>query len=201
MARPVERSAPHAGFDFTLHIDRLCRRLAADMAELAHVDMAHVAVAYCQSRVRGLHGLQASLTPLRFEGGSLTIVRRRKKWTIQRLYGPDGQERLYILSFYLPRFLNQSFEEKLTTVFHELWHISPEFNGDLRRHPGRCYAHSSSQKEYDRAMWQLACQWLDQNPPPEIYDFLRLNFSQLCQQHGRVFGQRIRRPLLIPAAT
>ena len=30
-------------------------------------------------------------------------------------------------------FLDQTFEEKLVTVFHELYHISPAFDGDLRR--------------------------------------------------------------------
>ena len=81
------------------------------------------------------------------------IVRRRTGgYTIQRLFDSKGQEFLYILTFYLPRFMDLSFREKLITVFHELWHISPQFDGDLRRHPGRCYAHTSSQKEYDAEM-------------------------------------------------
>ena len=42
------------------------------------------------------------------------------------------------MSFYLPRFCDQSLDEKLSTVMHELWHISPAFDGDIRRLPGRC---------------------------------------------------------------
>ena len=56
---------------------------------------------------------------------------------------------LYILNFYLPRFLDLPFREKLTTMLHELWHIGPKFDGDVRRLGGRCFAHGSSQKQYD----------------------------------------------------
>ena len=80
---------------------------------------------------------------------------------------------LYLLSFYLPRFLNHSFEEKLTTVIHELWHISPSFNGDLRRLPGRCYAHGSSEREYHKQMEALAAKWLSLDPPADVHRFLR----------------------------
>ena len=38
---------------------------------------------------------------------------------------------LYLLSFYLPRFLKLPWREKLATVIHELWHVNPQFNGDL----------------------------------------------------------------------
>ncbi len=86
--------------------------------------MSQVAVAFAQTRHQALHGLQAKLTPMRFEGGALTTRRRGRTWTVQRLF--HGQrEMLYILTFYLPRFLDQSFREKLITVFHELYHISP----------------------------------------------------------------------------
>ena len=53
-----------------------------------------------------------------------------RTWTLERLYEGD-REMLYILTFYLPRFLDHSFREKLITVFHELYHISPELR---RRH-------------------------------------------------------------------
>jgi hypothetical protein len=114
------------GFDFTHHAVRLCADLCQRLAELRHIDMGRVAVRYCQVRKSVPHGLQASLTPLRFEQGNLYTTRGGRRFTIQRLYTPAGVEMLYLLSFYLPRFLNQTFEEKLATVVHELWHISPQ---------------------------------------------------------------------------
>ncbi len=105
---------------------------------------------------------------------------------------------LYILTFYMPRFMDLSFDDKLTTIFHELWHISQDFNGDIRRHPGRCYVHTTSEEEYDRQMAKLARQWLIAKPPAAIYAFLRCNFASLQRDFGRIYGVRIRNPKLIP---
>lgn len=187
------------GFDFTYHAARLCADLCQRLAELRHVDMGRVAVRYCQVRKSVPHGLQASLIPLRFEQGNLYTTRSGRRFTIQRLYTPDGVELLYLLSFYLPRFLNQTFEEKLATVVHELWHISPDFNGDVRRLPGRCYAHGNSEEDYHASMHDLARQWLSLAPPEDLYSFLRHDFAALRARHGAIYGVRIRTPRLIPA--
>ncbi|MDZ4781039.1 MAG: putative metallopeptidase [Planctomycetia bacterium] len=194
----MDRYSPSAGFDFTGHIRRLCHDMVARVEEFSHVDMRRVAIRYCQTRKAVSHGIQASLTPLRFEQGSLFMTRRRRRWTIQRLHDPSGTEMLYLLSFYLPRFQQLPFEEKLITVFHELWHIGPAFDGDIRRLPGRCHVHSSSKCEYDAEMKRFVDKWLSRNPPPSLHEFLRHNFRQLAQAHGGVFGTRIRTPKLIP---
>jgi hypothetical protein len=89
------------------------------------------------------------------------------------------------------------FNEKLITVLHELWHISPLFDGDLRRHPGRCYVHTQSQAEYDAQMQLLAERWLAQQPSPAAIEFLQSSFAELHRRHGRVFGTRVPHPKLI----
>jgi hypothetical protein len=63
-----------------------------------------------------------------------------------------GIDILYVIYFLVPRFLNLPFREKLITIFHELYHISPEFDGDIRRFPGKNYAHGSSRKRYNALM-------------------------------------------------
>lgn len=185
------------GFNFTLHMRQLCAELTSRLPEFAHVEIDRVAIRFCQARKSVRHGLQASLTPLRFEAGQLSGQRRGRTWTVERLFDASGREMLYLLSFYLPRFQERSFEDKLSTVVHELWHISPQFDGDLRRHPGRCYAHSHSQKEYDAHVGALAARWLALDPPAASYEFLQMNFRQLESRHGRVYGQKIRTPRLI----
>lgn len=186
-------------FDFTQRVRDVCHDIVARTPELAHVDLSRVAFSFCQARRRTTWGLYASLTPLRFKGGALTERRRRRMYTIQRLFDREGQEMLYILSFYLPRFMDLSLDEKLITVLHELWHISPAFDGDLRRHEGRCYAHTHSQAEYDARMAVLARRWLDLDPPESLWGFLRHNFDGLIRENGRVVGVRIPRPKLLPA--
>jgi hypothetical protein len=135
---------------------------------------------------------------MRFEGGSLTGRRNGREYSVQRLYDDRGREFLYILTFYLPRFMDMGFDEKLNTVFHELWHIGPDFDGDLRRHHGRCYAHTHSQKRYDAAMDRLVRGWLAESPPRHVYRFLECSFALLHNRYGAVFGAKIPRPKLIP---
>ena len=184
------------GFSFTNSMRRVCADAVERLPALGHIDLDHVALSFAQTRKRTAHGLYASLTPMRFAGGSLICRRRASTYAIQRLYDAQGREILYILTFYLPRFMDLGFREKLITVFHELWHIGPAFDGDLRRHPGRCYAHTHSQKDYDAEMDMLARQYLSAAPPLDIYGFLQGNFADLLTQYGRVFGAKIRRPRL-----
>ncbi|HJT34786.1 MAG TPA: hypothetical protein VJ783_22355 [Pirellulales bacterium] len=194
-------AAVASGFDFTFHVARLCDDLCTRLPELAHVDMSRVAIRYCQARKAVSHGVQATLTPLRFAGGSLSTVRGGRHYSIERIFDPSsGREMLYLLSFYLPRFLNLPFAEKLATVIHELWHISPDFDGDLRRFSGRCYAHGHREEDYHAAMSQLAAQWLALSPPEDVYCFLHDDFRGLRERFGAVYGTRIATPKLVAAA-
>lgn len=195
-AMPAGKTSRQAGFDFTLHMRLLCGDLSTRLPELAHIDLDRVGIRFCQARARGLYGVQASLTPLRFENGEQVADRKNGRWRIDQVIDAHGRELLYLLSFYLPRFLNHPFEEKLATVIHELWHISPTFNGDIRRHSGRCYAHSHNQKQYDALMYELARKWLRLGPPEPVHAFLRCSFRQLHRKHGSIYGTRIRSPRL-----
>ena len=103
------------------------------------------------------------------------------------------------LNFYLPRFLDLAFREKLTTIAHELLHISPQFDGDLRRFSGRCYAHSHSHRQFDVQAEQLAQRWLARGPEQSLYGFLQLDFLRLQALHGGIYGRRIAAPKLLPA--
>ncbi|NLX97777.1 MAG: hypothetical protein GXY83_16555 [Rhodopirellula sp.] len=177
---------------------RLCRDAANRVSELRHIDMARVAVGFRQTRMAAGHGLYASLTPLRFSGGEDHIVRRGRRCCIQRVRDEAGREMLYILNFYLPRFLDLAFREKIVTVFHELWHIGPNFDGDLRRFEGRCYAHSGSQKSYDTQVAALAERWLSLDPPEPVYGFLQHDFRGLTEQFGEIRGRRFAAPKIVP---
>jgi len=189
---------PQTGLDFTSRIRTLCEDIVARLDQLRHIDMSRVAVGFAQTRSAGRMGLHATLTPLRFPGGQLHIYRRTQRWGMQRLYAPDGRDMLYLLDFYLPRYLDLPFREKLTTVLHELWHIGPRFDGDTRRLAGRCHAHGHSKQQYDAHAETLTDHWLALNPPGELYDFLQHNFAELTARHGRVFGKRYPKPKLIP---
>jgi hypothetical protein len=191
------QDARRRALDFTLHIRRVCEDMTDRLEDLRHIDLSRVAISFSQTRSKTLCGLYATLTPLRFAGGATETTRRGRRWTIQRLHGPSGREMLYILGFYLPRFFDLDFHEKLVTILHELWHISPEFDGDVRRYEGRCYAHSRG-GNHDRQAERLAREWLARRPPEALHEFLRFDFRRLRQQYGSVIGSRVFTPRLLP---
>ena len=190
------------GFDFTLHMRRLCADMAARLPELAHIDMTRVAIRFCQARKAVRHGMQAS--------ADAAAIRRRRAASpcaaagagpSQRIYDAAGHEMLYLLSFYLPRFLEHSLAEKLATVIHELWHIGPRVrrrsappSGPLLRPQPFAAAVRRRDGTLDR---QVAG---PRSRRRSCYEFLRYNFRQLQKQSGPIFGTRIATPKLIRLA-
>lgn len=193
---PAAADAPQP-FDFTAAMGRLCADVAARCEALRHVHMPRVLVTFTPSRNRSRYGLQARVTPLRFRDGKLVRRHGSVEYQVQRFF-VDGREMLYILTFCLPRFFDQSFDEKLVTVFHELYHVSPAFDGDLRRHPGRYAVHSHSKDRYDSHMSELVEEYLDDHPEPEVFSFLRAGYRELWDRHGGIVGVVVPRPKLLP---
>jgi hypothetical protein len=183
-------------FDICTALRWLCEDISQRSTVFRHVEMNRVAVTYAQTRSPVEWGMQAKLTPMRFEEGAMTCVREGRRWGAQRLF-QDGEEMLYILTFYLPRFLNLSFDEKLVTVFHELYHINPAFDGDIRRFAGSCYMHTGSQADYDRQMAVYAKEYLAQLPKERFPEYLQYDFAGLRRRYGAVVGLRLAVPRLI----
>ncbi len=191
------KDAPEPPFDFSARMRTLCRDIADRCPTLGNIDPALILIAFTASRSKSRTGLLARVTPLRTENGATLTRRRGTLYRIQR-YLVDGIEQRYILTFCLPRFLNQTFEQKLITVFHELYHIGPEFDGDLRRHAGRCRYHTHSKTGYDAHMAELVQAYLAHHPDPALFHFLHSNFEPLWRRHGGIYGVCIPQPKLIP---
>ncbi len=187
----------HQPFRFCERIRRLTEDICAHMPEFKHIHVPRILISALQARNERRHGLQARVTPLRFPHGQLQRQRRATTFQVQRYFLGD-HEFLYLMTFCLPRFLEQDFDDKLITLFHELYHIGPEFNGDLRRHHGRYQLHTHSQCQYDKHMAGLAREYLVMRPNPELNGFLRLNFGQLMQRHGAIVATVVPRPKMVP---
>src|SRR5512146_1961825 len=163
----------------TLNLTAALERLIADIVrrcdEFGHVEPSRVLVCVASTRGGGVHGTYAKIHPLRFEGGSRTqqLRRRRSSITIEMpTVTHRGVEMLYVVYFLVPRFLDLPFREKLITVFHELYHISPAFDGDIRRFPGKNYAHGSSTRKYNAYMAELVDAYLAQLDDQGLIAFL-----------------------------
>ena len=134
------------GFDFTGSMTLLVDDIVKTHPTFDHIILKNILIAISQSNGRK-NGVVAKLRPMRFEGGTKMKTLRGIEYV-----APDvnikGNSILYIVYFHLPRFQNHGDQKaKLATVLHELYHISPQFNGDVRRFSGKNYAHSSSRKK------------------------------------------------------
>ncbi len=193
----AQTEKPGEPFDFSRNLGLLLEDVARYCPDLTFVQVPKILVTFTQARYQGKMGLQARVTPLRFPKGLIQRQRRGLMYQVQRYFHANS-EFLYLMTFCLPRFLDQDLDEKLVTIFHELHHISPAFDGDLRRHEGRYHLHTHSQQEYDHAMAHQARTYLQATPNAHLHSFLRLTFAQLQERHGEVRGIVVPRPKLIP---
>ena len=167
------------------------------VSQLTHIEVSRIAISFSRTRKDVAHGLAGLPRSLAVRERCGNLYPRGRRYRCQQVLDENGFPYLYILNFYLPRFLNHSLEEKLSTIVHELWHISPAFDGDIRRHNGRYFVHGSSQHQFDQWANRLAQSWLAGDPPQGIYAFLESDFDQLIAEHGHVCGTKIPLPKLI----
>jgi predicted metallopeptidase len=187
-------------FSYSQAMETVVEDVVRVLPELAHVDTSRILVSVTQARQQSKHGVYASCVPLRFAGGSPETRVGKRLYRMPPLLH-EGREILYVLYFMLPRFHEeQDYREKLATVIHELYHISPQFNGDIRRFPGKNWAHGSSRETYHQAMRVLADRYLQSSADSEAHAFLKAPFAELLARPGGVVGRFIARPkaLLVP---
>ena len=186
--------------NLTAELERLIADICRQVTEFSHIDPARVMVCVATTRGGGVHGTYAKIHPLRFAGGAQTTRLRRGRRILTCTMPAvchRGVEMLYVVYFLVPRFLDLPFREKLITVFHELFHVSPAFDGDIRRFPGKNYAHGSSTKRYNAYMAQLADAYLDQLEDHRLVAFLDGNMEALRGRYQSIVGRRFAAPKIV----
>ncbi|MFN7917283.1 MAG: hypothetical protein U0Q55_18205 [Vicinamibacterales bacterium] len=132
-------------------------------------------------------------------------VTRRSEWFVTKspTVTLHGRAVKYLISFSLPRYCDQSLERsrkerfyrrasdawiaKLDTVVHELYHIDPGLQGIRRieRSDGSYAAHCHTPQFFEEVA-AMVTDYLDSQPDPSAYDFLRDDFDTLEARHGGV---------------
>lgn len=185
-------------FDFTGPMEALVENIVRRVPALVHVRPERLLVTLSRARRGGLSGTYARIFPLRFEKGASRTTRRAGR-ELQTFEMPplvhEGREILYIVTFLLPRFQNLAFEQKVATIIHELYHVSEACDGDIRRLPGKNFAHGHSRDAYDRNMEALAAEYLSAPGHRPYTDFLKPRFHTLEGRHGGVGGRRLSPPV------
>ncbi len=137
-------------------------------------------------------------------------ITRRSEWFVTK--SPTvtlGTRQIkYMLSFTLPRFCDQSLDRsrkekfysgadawiaKLDTVVHELYHIDPELAGIRRieREDGTYSANCHGHRFFEQVAGMVHT-YLNSQPSPALYDFLREDFASLDANFGGVVGTSFR---------
>ncbi len=173
-------------------MERLIVDICLRLPEFQHIDPQRLLICVSRTKGDGIHGTYAKIHPLRFAGGSLSTSRQQGRRTVTctlPVIRHRGNEILYLIYFLFPRFFDLSEREKLITILHELYHISPNFDGDLRRFPGKNFAHGSSTKKYNARMAQLLDDYLAKWEDPLLIEFLKLDMAELKARHNSVVGR------------
>jgi predicted metallopeptidase len=186
--------------NLTAELERLIADIVLKMPEFSHIDPQRILVCVSSTRGGGVHGTYAKIHPLCFENGTRckTISRGVRRHTYEMpTISHRGVEMLYVVYFLIPRFLNLPFREKLITLFHELFHISPEFNGDIRRFPGKNYAHGSSTKRYNAYMARLVDAYLEKHEPGSLTAFLEGDMAAIRERYKTIVGRKMAAPRIV----
>ncbi len=146
----------------TLAVKRLIRDLAKRLPELSHVRAARILVVAGEAR----RASRATITPAHFgetrerqSGGD----GRRKP-----LIRVKGRKILYVVTLRPLWFLESTPEERVSTILHELYHLSLRFDGTLHR--GRRHAKLPS-RAYRRRIRALCDRYLAQAPEEILAPF------------------------------
>lgn len=183
--------------DFSAHISELCTDICQRLPELSHIDTDRMLFCVARSRAQGTHGVQARIIPLRFDGGTPELTRKRGRF-VETFRMPElrheGREILYLVYLMFPRFLKQDYRNRLETLVHELYHVSERFDGDIRRFPGRNFAHGSSRTRYNKIIAALTDLYLAAGPPPELAECLHLKEDDWASGRIRLRGLQVPQP-------
>jgi predicted metallopeptidase len=195
----VDHQKVQAMVDITDILHRLLSDAVRNTRELRHVDPRRVLVCFSQARSRTSSGVLARVAGTRFPGGKGQWRSQRHLWRMPSIRH-QGREVLYVMYFYLPRFLNLDLKSKLGVLFHELYHIGPRFDGDLRRYESARYLHGNPSDGFDEAVKRMTERYWRLHRKDALLRPLALNASQLRRRFGRIEGMSMPtpKPYLVP---
>jgi len=184
---------PEGEINLTHHLTSIIASIVKHSPSLAHIDVGKVLFCIGSNRSGRRGGLYGKLIPLRFENGT-EIVRYRGRYYTLPAISHNGADCLYIIYFYMPRFFDLPWNEKLRVIFHELYHISPRFDGDIRRMGAVKTAHGHSKKHFDSLYADELKAFSDYIRVTPAMNLLDMNTGALYRRYRKVTGVRMKSP-------
>jgi hypothetical protein len=164
----------------------------------SHIDMGRVHVCMSSNRKSRGGATFGKLVPLKFKDGREALSYRGRWYAMPEVLH-NGMPLLYIIYFYSPRFLDLSAFEKMRVIFHELYHISPNFNGDIRRMGKVKSSHGASRKHFDSHFEDDLVPFYKYISETPFMNFLEMDTQTLFSTFKKVYSNRMKvpRPVVI----
>lgn len=190
---PKRSAHPDDEINLTTALTAVIAEIVQNTLTLSHIDISRTLVCVGSNKRGRRGGLYGKLIPLRFENGSNMLKHSGRVYAIPEIEH-NGATCLYMVYFYMPRFFDLPWNEKLKVMFHELYHISPRFDGDIRRMGAVKTAHGHSKKHFDSLYDSELRSFLDHIRTTEHMHFLEMNSSSIYGRYRRVTGVKMKNP-------
>jgi predicted metallopeptidase len=190
---PKRSAHPDDEVNLTLVLTSIIAEIVQNTPSLSHIDTGRTLVCVGSNKSGRRGGLYGKLIPLRFENGSTVLKHRGRVYAIPEIVH-NGASCLYIIHFYMPRFFDLPWHEKLKVMFHELYHISPRFDGDIRRMGAVKTAHGHSKKHFDSLYDSELQSFTNHIRTTEHMQFLEMDSTSIYRRYRRVTGVRMKNP-------
>lgn len=169
-SKAVRQRVSESKAPLNMELHALLWEVAQSIDDFRSYNFRRMLVSVGTSRSQGKFGIWAHVTPLRYIGGKL--YRKGIRYGVPGKYfyelkGVDltaEDSPLYLITVMMPRFFQLTFAERLETLVHELYHIHPDFRGDLRRFPRPHVHHGPTPKQYDEQVRRYCAEALSTNP-------------------------------------
>lgn len=149
------------------NLNRALKALIADIArtmpEFTHIRASRILVVAGEAR----RASRGTVKPLAFTGGKSTDRATGRRKPIVRV---KGRRMLYSITLRPLFFRDSSAHDRVETILHELFHISPTFDGTLDRQR----RHARMGRDFGRSLRPLVRRYL-RRCPQEILDVLSFN--------------------------
>jgi hypothetical protein len=180
-------------FNITDAFTLIIREMIERTEEFRLFDINRILVCCSTNRNTSRGGIYGKLVPLKFENGNNIIKHRGYYYSIPGLT-VNNMEILYVIYFYIPKFLDLPAEKKIDVMFHELYHINPDFNGDIRRMGKFKKAHGHSRKSFDEKYKEYAESFYGYIKNTPFIKFLEMDTTALKREFPAISYRRMKVP-------
>lgn len=165
-------------------LEILINNITKAVPEFSHIDTGKILFSLKSSPKNSDNGYYAEVkclsnTPFDF----ISDGRITKHYYSDCLF-KNGIPALYLIVFTVPCFVDLNLREKICTIMHELYHISPLFNGELRLFNGKNCLHGPQPEKFDEYMYYLADIFLSKYK--SLDKLFSLDYEKLNEKHGSI---------------